>query len=573
MQRARVVVAALVVAGGITSVVTADPPRPGTEENGLTENETATLWSRDTDDYITQSAYRERYGENRTAVQQVANGTDVTFTRPPATAATWTRHDFQDLDGGGPNTSVHPPHANRTDGAFIADAHATIFAVQPSTRTHLAAGTTPLYIAPNGTLRGFVDYRVRVPPGDASGSTTVDWSLVSHEIDTVELQADGESLVERDGAHTPILAYQMGRNGRATLTFTAEIDVRLRQTTRIDRGNTTSVDVTYHEESVNVSDTLPVAVYNLSATAHSASYPNGDAGVAVFQTRPWQGFTLPKRGARVRGIWRFYTARNPDWDTLVTATATGRSVVDSPALPVAVHAYPSRIGPRVEPVRDGPELLSTWGGDQATPAGTIGENVSVDVVNQSYQATYGLAARTESIERESLHVTGIVRGVNETVALEDDADRQLRRSTLSVNVVRQNQTAAVLRVELRDAQTDAPIQLADRDRLHLIGGETRTGAITINGQRTETNRSGVATVTVDEPGVYTARYQPGSWLSHDPAYAPATATARWHPLGSIDGWFALLVGVGWRLLPFAVVFYAGTRLLRLLGFNTRFQES
>jgi hypothetical protein len=566
-HRARIVVAALVVAGGITSVVAADPPRPGTEANGLTENESATLWSRDTDDYINQTTYRERYGENRTAVQQVANGTDVTFTRPPATAATWTRNDFQDLDAGGSNTSVHPPHANLTDSVFIENAHATVFAVQPSTRAHLAAGTTPLYIAPNGTLRGFVDYRVRLPEGNA----TSEWSLVDHSVDTVRLQADGVPLAEQNGSHTPVLDYQTTRNGSATLSFTAEIDVRVRQTTRIDHGNTTSVDVTYHADSVTVSDTLDVAFYNLSATAHYASYPNGDAGVAVFQSRPWQGFTLPERGARVRGIWRFYTARNPDWDTLVTTNATGRSVVESPALPVGVHAYPSQIGPRVEPVRGGPELLSTWGGDQATPAGTIGETVSVDVVNQSYQATYGLAARTDSIDRDTLHVTGIVRGVNETIEPTAGADRQLRRSTLSVNVVRQNQTAAVLRVELRDARTDSPIQLADRDRLHLIGGETRTGAITVNGQRVETNRSGVATVTVDDPGVYTARYQPGSWLSHNPAYVPATATARWHPLTTIEGWFALLVEVGWQLLPFVVVFYAGTRLLRLLGFTTRFQ--
>ena len=566
-HRARIVVAALIVAGGITSVVAADPPRPGTEDNGLTENESATLWSRDTDDYSNQTEYRERYGENRTAVQQVANGTDVTFTRPPATAATWTRHDFRDLDAGGPNTSIHPPHANRTDGVFIEDAHATMFAVQPSTRAHLAAGTTPLYIAPNGTLRGFVDYRVRLPDGNA----TSEWSLIDHSVDTVRLQADGEPLVERNGSHTPVLDYQTARNGSATLTFTAEIDVRLRQTTRIDHGNTTSVDVTYHADSVTVSDTLDVAFYNLSTTAHSASYPNGDAGVAVFQTRPWQGFTLPERGARVRGIWRFYTARNPAWDTLVTANATGRSVVDSPALPVRVHAYPSQIGPRVEPIRGGPELLSTWGGDQATPAGTIGEHVSVDVVNQSYEATYGLAARTDAIERETLRVGGIVRGVNETVELAAGDDRQLRRSTLSLDVVRQNQTAAVLRVDLRDARTDAPIELADRARQHLIGGETRAGSITINGQRVETNQSGVATVTIAEPGVYTARYQPGSWLNHNPAYVSATATTRWHPLTTVEGWFALLVDVGWQLLPFVVVFYAGTRLLGLLGFDTRFQ--
>ena len=75
----------------------------------------------------------------------------------------------------------------------------------------------------------------------------------------------------------------------------------------------------------------------------------------------------------------------------------------------------------------------------------------------------------------------------------------------------------------------------------------------------------MAIVTIDEPGIYTARYHPGSWLGHDPAYVSDTATARWHPLGTIDGWFALVFEVGWQLLPFFVMFYAGKRLLRMLG--------
>jgi len=145
-----VLMAALFVTSPVTGVVAADPPRPGTEGNGLSENESATLWSRDADNYISQEEYRQRYGEDRTSVHQLANGTDITFKRPPATAATWTRNDFEDLDAGGSDTSVHPPHASLEDGVFIEDAHATVFAVQPSTRVTSNPGETPLYIAPNG---------------------------------------------------------------------------------------------------------------------------------------------------------------------------------------------------------------------------------------------------------------------------------------------------------------------------------------------------------------------------------------------------------------------------------------
>jgi len=49
-----VLMAALFVTSLVTGIVAAEPPRPGTEDNGLTENESATLWSRDADNYISQ---------------------------------------------------------------------------------------------------------------------------------------------------------------------------------------------------------------------------------------------------------------------------------------------------------------------------------------------------------------------------------------------------------------------------------------------------------------------------------------------------------------------------------------
>ncbi|WP_049910690.1 hypothetical protein [Natrinema gari] len=570
-----IIVAALCVTSVVTGIVTATPPRPGTEANGLTENESATLWSRDADDYISQEEYQERYGESRTAMQQLANGTDITFKRPPATAATWTRNDFEDLNAGGSDTSIHPPHASLEDGVYIEDAHATIFAVQPSTRGHLESGETPLYIAPNGTMRGFVDYRVRVPNGSSSGNRTVEWSLTSHEVDEVRLINDGTTIVEQEGSHTPALEYQIEDDWSTNLTLEAEIDVRLKKTVRIDRGDETDVDVTYQTESLNVTDSIDVEIYDLTAYPYYAEYPNGDAGVAIFQSRPWQGYTLTENGsARVRGVWRFYTARNTNWDTLVQSSRTGSSTVESDAIPVYVHAYPSRIGPRAEPVRDGPEIIDTWGTDRPSPVGTLGENINIEIVNQTYTTTYGLAVRAETVDREDLHVAGIVRGVNASIVAPDaGSERQLRRSNLSVEVIQQNQSQATLRIELRDNQTGTPIGLGGGGRRYPIGGGARNGYITIADQRVETNASGVAIVTVEQPGIYTARYHPGSWLGHNPAYVSDTATARWHPLGTIEGWFALFVEVGWQLLPFFVMFYAGKRLLRMLGPEDIFQNN
>ncbi|MFC7325879.1 hypothetical protein ACFQMF_15015 [Halorubrum rutilum] len=558
--------AGLLATSLVTGIVTADPPRPGTERNGLTENESATLWSRDPDSYISQDEYRRRYDENRSAVYQVANGTDVTFKRPPETAATWTRNDFEDLDAGSPDTSVYPSHADLEDGVFITDAHATIFAVQPSTRAHLESGETPLYIAPNGTVRGLVDYRVRVPAASSSGNTTISWSLTEHEIEEVRLQTDNETITEHDGAHTPALDYQLEDDWSATLTLEAEIHVRLKKTVRTDLGDQTDIDISYRTESRSVSDSIAVEIYDLSAYPYYAEYPNGDVGVAVFQSRPWQGYTLTADDtARVRGIWRFYTARNTNWDTLIRSNRTDSATIQSDAIPVSVHAYPSRIGPRAEPVRNGPEIIETWGTDRPSPVGTIGENINIDIVNQSYTTTYGVASRVENVDREALHVTGIVRGVDASLVEPDTgSERQLRYSNLTVEVMQQNQSQATLRVELWDTHTGAPIAL-DNSRQLPIGGTTRDGYITVADQRVETNTSGAAIVSIDEPGIYTARYHPGSWISHDPAYVSDTATARWHPLGTINGWFALVFEVGWQLLPFFVMFYAGKRLLRMLG--------
>ncbi|ELZ88286.1 hypothetical protein [Haloferax sulfurifontis] len=562
-----VLVAALLVLSSIIGLATAQPPRPGTETNGLTENESATLWSRDSDRYVSQQDYQQQYGDERTALHQLANGTDITFTRPPGTAATWTRNDFADLDAGGPDTSTYPPHASLEDGTFIDDAHATIFAVTPSTRGHLDAGETPLYIAPNGTVRGLVDYRVRVPTGNETGNRTVDWTLVSHEIENTRLKIDGIPVASTAGTHTPELQYHTTHSWSANLTLEANISVRLKKTVETTVGGESKTTVNYRTETRTVSDTLDAEIYDLAAYPYYAQYPNGETGVAIFQSRPWQGYTLTDdASARVRGVWRFYTARDTNWDRLVTSTSTSTTTAQSDAIPVRVHAYPSQIGPRAEPVRDGPDIIDTWGADRASPRRTIGENVTVEVVNESYTPTYGLAIRAKTVDREALRVGGIVRGVNATIVdPQVGSERQLRESNLSVELVSQTTSNATLQVELRDNQTGAPIASNGSDRQYPIGGSAHSGYITVGDQRVETNESGVAIVTLDEPGIYTVRYHPGTWLGHDPAYVGDTASVRWHPLGTLEGWVAFVFEVGWQAIPFVVTFYAGRRLLRMFG--------
>ncbi|WP_255152208.1 hypothetical protein [Halorarius halobius] len=560
MRRVSVVAAllTLLVASVAAPLAGARPPRSETDDNGLTENESATLWSRDDDSYVTSAEYREAYDDNRTALEQVANGTDLTFKRPPSTAARWTRADHEEFPSGNESTSLYPPHANLTDGRFVRDAHATIFAVTPSTTAHVAPNETAVYAAPTGTVRGVVDYRV-LTAGQLPGiNASISSGAVTHDIDEVRLRRDGEVIARGNGTCRPELDYRLVQ-GREQLQLAADIRV------------TVTTPTTTISETVTVMDTVTVRTHDLQVDVRTARYPDGDLGIAVYRNGPWQGIRLSETGSRrVRGVWRFYTARDPRWDQLVKSTATNDSRVTSPILPVGVHAYPSRFGPRVEPTGNGPEFVEVWGIDHRSPAATLPENVTVDVVEDTYRTSFGMAVRTRVNDTESIRVPGIVRGVNASLASITER-RTISESRLEVRRLGQTNDRARFLLELTAADTGEPITLQRTDNPRyapIVPG--RNGYIRFAGERIRTNASGLATVTVTESGVYTARYVPGSWLTHDPAYTTAAATVRWHPLGTIAGWLELLTtGITW-FLPFAVALYAGRKLGDIFAPRTRY---
>ncbi|QFU84128.1 hypothetical protein GCU68_07275 [Natronorubrum aibiense] len=549
-------VIALAVVGVGVAVGSADvPPRPGTDESELDGNETATLWSKAPNTCISDAEYEDRYNESRTVMQELGNCTDLTFKAPPETAERWSAYDYESLEGGDAETSIYPTHANLSDSVLIADAHATTFAIHPSTRAHLDANETVHYIAPEGTLRGFVDYRVRLESNA---------SVLGHEIEEVRLRRDGNVVDTVEGTQTPVFDYTFDHGGSTTLTLEADITARGER----DDGNETEL-VT---DQVTVSQDLDVEVYDLEASVYHASYPNGDSGVAIYQDQPWHGYTLSDDGeATVRGVWRYYTARDTGWDELTRATRVSQETVGSDSLPVYVHAYPSEIGPRTEPIRDGPEILEVWGTESSSPEPALHENADIDVISSAYTRSDGLALRYDNIDRDSVAVDGIVRGVTADIVEPDGGSkREIRESDLSVEIVDSNTTAVTLRLELRDAKTGRPIMLEspfDQPRFSVIGHASREGYITVGDQRVRTNREGVAEVTVHQPGIYTAEYHPGSWRSQSPAYLGATATEMWHPLATPTGWFVLVVDVVRYAFPFVVALYAAKRIGTFLKLN------
>ncbi len=544
---------------------TADPPRPGTTDSGLNESEEATLWSKQpADGFITNDEYRAAYGENRTTIHELANGTDLTFTRPPSTAKRWTRYAHGTYTPGGTNTSVYPPHAETADSMFVKDAHATTFAVSPATKAHVEPDDERFYVRPTGRFMGTIDYRVEAPPTKRTDTTEVQWVVLDHEIAEVRLYADDDLIDVTSNTHRPDFAYELDADVD-TLRIEADIEATVEKTVlkEKDDGTLSEAGSFGIGDSVTVSDTVDVEVYDFQATTQQVEYPSGEQGLMIFQTDPWQGYTLTAdESVSVRGTWRFFTARETDWDEFVHATGDGSERVDSDTLPVYVHAYPSRLGPVAKPEYDGPTIIRTWGESRETPAGALPDGVAVEVVKSPYEPTRGIAVRSRHADPNQVTVHGIVYGTRAEVTEFVDGPQRIRETDLSATIVAQNESGATVRLELTDAETGDPIDLdgppADADN------SSEGGYIEIDGKRVTTDESGQAVVVLSQPGTYTARYEPQSWLDSSPPYAGASTVVRWHPLTTVAGWLNLFVRAGVALLPFAVAWYAGRRLSTFL---------
>lgn len=552
-----VVAAATLVSGG--------PPRPGTTNSSLTESEEATLWANQPPDaHISNDAYRDAYEEPRSAVHELANGTDISFRRPPATARRWTHYAHQTFRPGDTATAKHPPTTATTDGRFIKDAHATIFSVTPATHAHIAPNDTRHYIAPTGAVRAVVDYRLS--PAASDGNAIESQTIQDHAITEVRLYAGpppdtpGENdtrgvLARQSGSHHPVLEYRLDDTTIERVGVAVDIEV----TVSYPGVNGSRIVETEH---VTVTDSIMVTPYDLRAMAQYARYPDGTMGAAVYQTAPWHGYTLSTDdGVSVRGVWRYFTARNKSWDTLTVSTATDDSSVESDVLPVAVHAYPSRLGPRTEPEAGGPDILRTWGDPAESPVSTPPANVSVEVVEEAYSPTYGVAVRSSQVDPAAVTVHGIVAGTDATINNSTTGPRDVRESRLTATQITENATGITIRFRLETAATGTPIELDNGSRRAPFTERGRPGVITVAGRRVKTNATGHAVVHLTEPGVYTARYEAASWLDSHPTYTNDSVIVRWHPLLTADGWLASMT----RWLPLSLVLIGLWLLGRRLG--------
>lgn len=441
---------------------------------------------------------------------------------------------------------MSPPGANRTTRGLIADAHATLYAVHPATRVHLSPTESRQYIAPNGTVRALIDYRVRTPAGNRS--------IVDHKVRTVRVSIGDEQVGAATHTQTPAINYSTTKARQQPLTVTAEIAVTV--------GGTVSNRTT---QTVIVSDTRSVWIYRLRSEAYTATYPDGDTGLAVYQGAPWHGVTLTADGSqRVRGIWRYYTARATAWDRLVVSRAAGTTRQATPGQPLGVVAFPARIGPRAEPVRNGPTLTAVWGVEQAPPAAQLHPNVSVGLVRASYSRSFGVALRNASVDPEQVRVHGVVRGVSAPLQSVTPTERPIRRPNLTVETVSTSASSATIRIALRDPQTGDPIPL-DGSPPSPIEDDGPAGTLRLNGGPVELNYTGATTVMLAEPGLYTVTFEPASWRTTSPAYVAASESVRWHPLGTVSGWLQLAETVIWGAVPLFTAWIAGRQVGHFLS--------
>ncbi|WP_117594469.1 hypothetical protein [Haloprofundus halophilus] len=482
-------------------------------DHGLNETTYCTLWAGD-EDVSNVSAFEDLSNESSAELCTLAAGTDIPLDTPPEAVEQWNRGDLQDFPQTDATQSIYPPNATLSNGRFVKDAYTEIFAVQPSTRARLSPSDQPLYVASNGTLLGTVDYRVAVPANTTHGDRRTNWEVVDHEIVETRLLVNGEVESTTSGTHTPELPYSLASQTDEphSLTLVAEIAVTVERrvsvcTARDARGACLEWDIQRERrtETQVVRDSIDVVAYDLTISGYRAVYPNGDLGLVVYKNQPWLGYSLPN--GDVRGVWRFYSARDPEWDTLVTSTDEGQTVEHSSLHPLQVNAFPIETGPTPSPRRT-VTILETYGIETQPP--TVPKTVLLDTIDEPYTASYGIATRTTTTEHNLTSVTayGLVRGVEVDASESSFATVPINESELTLEVLNTTEDSVTVRVRLRDAQTGEPINTLSRE-----------GYVVLEDQRVNTSNNGTVTTTLSHSaGGVSARYEPGHWWRSVPGY-------------------------------------------------------
>ncbi|MDY6780869.1 MAG: hypothetical protein SV760_10115, partial [Halobacteria archaeon] len=300
-----------------------------------------------TDHGVEPSVFRKLWSKDEggkpdgnTTTEVIAASSDFSFLTPPEAPEDWNDGEFDEFGGQFDDNagveqrtySIYPEDTNLTDADWIKDAYAEIFAVQPSTVVHLSPETSKLYVPTKGKLYSVVDFRVDLPEPDNPVCPRPVWELSSYNIESVKLLANGRLLKKGDLSATSqasVINYNSLPRNANRLTFQAKINVRAKKKVKNRAGRCTWDPRPRLRQHV-VNDTIRVETYRLSGIARMARYPDGSSGIFAYQNSPWHGFSLPG-GNRVYSNWRFFTARDTDWDDLTVSSTTPGGSKTSPA--------------------------------------------------------------------------------------------------------------------------------------------------------------------------------------------------------------------------------------------------
>lgn len=469
------------------------------EENahGVDENIFGTFWSRDEGDTVDRNASTATF---------LGETTDVSYLRPPSAQKDWNRGELAELgaafDRGERNDddthSIYPRDADRTNGTWIKDAYADVFAIQPSTVAHVERGSTVRAVPTAGTVLAAVDFRVELQPS----GPPCRWRNLNYQVvETRLLTGSGDLVTNGPGRQVANISYSSLPTSTESIVLEADLKVFA-----IDKGSSCGASLPRDEE-LTVNDSVPVSVFDLPNQSAFAEYPDGGAGVFVLERpSPWglAGLSLPD-GAAVHSPFRYFSARRPAWDA--PRWGSNGTAVDTDVLhvhPLRIHAYPSRRGVRAtEGDGDRPEVRDVVGVRRSPPE--MPANVSVDVVNESYTLPYGYDIWYNDSEVGEVATNPIHGGPAEPITSVSSGKR-IRRSELTLRTVTANATHVRVDVQLHEADTGDPIDT----------NATRGSVVLQDRTRVNTTAEGNVTVTIDRPtGAVRAEYEPAPWWNAD----------------------------------------------------------
>lgn len=535
------VVAVLVTTvSSVTSAAPAAPERAWTEEdNGLAENESMRLFSGDSDKYVAESEYYNWTGKNRTVIQDLLNETDWWWDEPPATPRTWTSNDVEEYRSEfstNDSVSKHPVGADLEDEAWIQDAHASLFRIQPSTTMHMSPSESRLYVDPEGHALGLIDYRVAIPADDLdqSDGRVTEWAFQNATIEKAWViqgvgVPDSSVMADRaaigsveDPGHVVNVTYSAREFSpdEESFTFAAEVavtlekQVEIKHTTQredcedLDAGVRDSCDdgtytwwtqeISHPTQRVVVGETRTAAPYSFRTDIRRAEFPDGSSGVAISSNQLWDGARVGDGSLELP--WAYYSARNTAWDSIEVTGADGTSSTPSPVHPVQVHGFPA-----VNQLSaDRGSMTSSYDAESHQPPG-LPEEINVELVEEDYNVTSSVGVRYEEADPSPIDPVGVVNGVEPAVTTHPT--KQIRESNLTLTPLESNMTHVLLEVSLEENATGNPIDLRGRE-----------GYVEIAGEQIDTNASGLATVRVSNRGVQSARFHPSAWPAATPAY-------------------------------------------------------